>query len=450
MTTTLISLLTLAMLGAAFDDAPATELRYTGNLQQNRDGSVVKSFSLYCLVEPVDAAYGLAYLVEERGGGGSAWPERYGLVRLNQNLDSADKNRPRLLYTHDGTIYPIEIRLPLFADSDKLASGATWESGKLTYEVLRSRKIQGRDCWEVESKSNLGRAQTLWVAKGTPLVLKAEQRVFIGRGDEFLLTYELEGQQPIDQEQLDRIKKPLETLVALQSDLERGDGNMKPELNERQLETARKVAARLEREAEATPFARLAAVIARDEKSQSRRVEDVTGLQQKYVGQPAAKVDFNLLSGGTLQAKDLADQIVVLHFWEYQGEPLEEPYGQVGYLDYLHNRRRKLGVKVVGVAVDARLSDEARKSQSTRSVKKLRDFMNLNYDVALDDGSLLSKFGDPRSIGAKLPLWVVIAPDGKIAHYHVGYYDIKPDEGLSGLDEVLIEQIRTRRKTEGN
>ena len=51
----------------------------------------------------------------------------------------------------------------------------------------------------------------------------------------------------------------------------------------------------------------------------------------------------------------------------------------------------------------------------------------------------------PRRVGAKLPLWVVIGPDGKIAHYHVGTYDVKPDEGLRRLDEVVVSLVKQNR-----
>jgi len=78
-------------------------------------------------------------------------------------------------------------------------------------------------------------------------------------------------------------------------------------------------------------------------------------------------------------------------------------------------------------------------------VRKLRDFMNVSYPIATDTGIQLKKFGDPRDLGAKLPLWVVIGSDGKVAHYHVGFYSIKPDEGLKPLDEVLIRLIREQR-----
>ena len=46
----------------------------------------------------------------------------------------------------------------------------------------------------------------------------------------------------------------------------------------------------------------------------------------------------------------------MLHFWEYRDQPLKEPYGQVGYLEFLFQKRKEEGVKVYGVAVDGRLN----------------------------------------------------------------------------------------------
>jgi hypothetical protein len=99
---------------------------------------------------------------------------------------------------------------------------------------------------------------------------------------------------------------------------------------------------------------------------------------------------------------------------------------------------------VIGVAVNESFADGAKATGALRSVRKLREFMNLSYPIGTDDSTLLAKFGDPRKLGAKLPLWVVINPDGKIAHYHVGYYAIKPDEGLRPLDEAAMKQIKTK------
>ena len=81
-------------------------------------------------------------------------------------------------------------------------------------------------------------------------------------------------------------------------------------------------------------------------------------------------------------------------------------------------------------------------------MKKLMEFMNLGYDVAVDDGTLLGQYGDPRTLGSPLPLWVVIGHDGKVAHYHIGFYDITPNEGLKLLDEAVIVALRKQREAQ--
>jgi len=127
---------------------------------------------------------------------------------------------------------------------------------------------------------------------------------------------------------------------------------------------------------------------------------------------------------------------------------LQEPYGQVGYLDFLNNKRKKLGVQIYGVAVDERFGEAAQAPAAARQARKFIETMNLSYPVTSDAGALLEKFGDPRRVGAKLPLWVVIGGDGKVAHYKAGYYEINPDEGLKKLDESLIDLIRKQRAAE--
>jgi hypothetical protein len=74
-------------------------------------------------------------------------------------------------------------------------------------------------------------------------------------------------------------------------------------------------------------------------------------------------------------------------------------------------------------------------------VRKLKDFMNLSYPVLLDSGSLIKQFGDPRVVGANLPLYVVIGPDQKIIHYHVGHYDVNQDQGLKELDQIVVDAL---------
>ncbi len=70
--------------------------------------------------------------------------------------------------------------------------------------------------------------------------------------------------------------------------------------------------------------------------------------------------------------------------------------------------------------------------------------MNLGYPILLDNGTLLKEFGDPRVLGAGLPLYVVIGPDGKVAHYFVGHYEVHRNEGLKQLDAVLSDVLNSK------
>src|SRR5947207_215278 len=90
MPTALLALVAFPLLAAPFDDAPAIELRYTGALQKAgraADDTAVKRFNLYCLVtRQPDGGRQIAFHLSERGGGGWAWPERFGSIALDRQL----------------------------------------------------------------------------------------------------------------------------------------------------------------------------------------------------------------------------------------------------------------------------------------------------------------------------------------------------------------------------
>ena len=98
-------------------------------------------------------------------------------------------------------------------------------------------------------------------------------------------------------------------------------------------------------------------------------------------------------------------------------------------------------MKVYGVAVDERLKENRTRSAALQSIKKVKTFMNLSYPVMLDDGAVLAQFGDPRQLGATLPLFVVVGPDGKILHYHAGVYEVNKDRGLAELDDITQQAL---------
>ena len=92
---------------------------------------------------------------------------------------------------------------------------------------------------------------------------------------------------------------------------------------------------------------------------------------------------------------------------------------------------------MVGIAVDDRLRDPTTRSAARKDVRSFCEFMNLSYPVAFDDEKLIVSFGDPRQVGGKLPLYVVIAPNGDVVQYHPGLWASTPDEGLKELDQML-------------
>ncbi len=447
-------MLVTALLSSGADvlgDAPGMELRYTGTLSRvtrTATEQPYKKFTLLAVASRQADGTKVAYLTDERGGGSWAWPERFGLLELNAKNKPANDATIRLLAEHEGVLNPIAIRQPFFEHPDQLGEDADgdWVSGQHSYEVAEgTKKIKDRECLVVRVSTNNGRKQRLWISTAdNTLLVAAEQQVFMGRGDEFQLKLELESVKPLDAAALAKLQKPFETLVALKSQMNRPDGETKAELSDVQIAAAKKVIDGLQASAEGTPLAPLAAVISRDVKSQMQRADDVTNVSKKFVGQPAPAFEVKTIENKVINSKDLAGKIVVLHFWDYDSEPLTEPYGQVGYLDFLSNKRKRYGIEVIGVATNESFADPAKTTGALRSVRKLREFMNLGYPIATDDGTLVAKFGDPRKLGAKLPLWVVIDPEGKIAHYHVGFYAIKPDEGLRPLDEAVMKQIKTK------
>ena len=440
----------MVVAGASAGEVPVgTELQYTGSLTQTKTpAGEAKSIAITALVVPAEAGPGhLVWSLEERGAGGWTWPERFGALTLG-GANNPKAQPIRVLHTHDGLPHPIGVRAPVFEFQDKLAADAAWSDGRLEYRVARKRKVKDRDCWQVEVASNLGRAQTLVVDAASGVLVSVDQRVFMGRGDEFQLKLDLQSQKTLTAADLGKAQAAFESLHQLQTSLGRTGEQKVVELTAPQLKSAQEMIGKIEQQSEGTMWSKLAGVIGKDLQQQARRLEGAAGLARKFVGQPAPKSVFKLPDGTAIPAADIQGKVVVLHFWEYRNENLMEPYGQVGYLDFLNGKRKKLGVKVIGVNVDPRLAEKENAAAAIRSMKKLMEFMNLGYDVAVDDGTLLGQYGDPRTLGSPLPLWVVIGHDGKVAHYHIGFYDITPNEGLKLLDEAVIVALRKQREAQ--
>jgi hypothetical protein len=444
------SLIVAPLLAAAAPAGPMQELHYSGSLSpltRDGEGAAVKEFTVDCLLDrDSDGGTNVGYLIDERGGGGGwPWPERFGRIRLDSQNRPTSGSKPQVLHRHNETPHPLPLPQPLFEHMGRLAAGAEWSVENDRFHVRGRQRVGERECWQVEVAGNARSGETLFVDVKSGIIVAGERQIFMGRGDEFVLKLRLDSDKQLTPEESERFRRPLKSLLALKEELKRPANDTNPDLTGAQLKSASAVLERLDAEAADTPFARLAGVIARDVKAQRDRTENLAGLAEKFVGRKSPDFELKRLDSTPIARDEHAGKIAVLHFWDYRNEPLVEPYGQVGYLDFVHSRRSMLGVKIVGVAVDERLASAEKRPAALRQIRGVLDFMRPGYTIAADDGALLAKFGDPRRLGAKLPLWVVIDSDGQVAHYRAGFYELKPDEGLRELDDVLMRLLEKKR-----
>lgn len=421
-------LLAMSLIQLTTTGKAAIELVYRGTVSQVTRGKEIPTKSFRVVAFLSDR---ISYIVEEDGiAGGWPWPARFGTV--------ADGKPIRLLHEHDGSRYPIALPDPAFREPSRLVSGETWKDKNRQFSVHGSKKISGRNCREVRVVADRGLRQTIWFDQSNHQLVSAEQRFFMGRGDEFQLKMQIESSRQIDDDELLKVDNAMTALLKLQADLKRSPDEHRPELSATQIKTINERIAGIEKLASDTSIQSLTVDIRRDIKLQVKRQSELASLGKNLLGKSAPKFELTKLNGEVI-SRIANGKPVVLHFWTYNGDVLEEPYGQVGYLDFMNTKLKQDGVNVYGVAVDARIAKADERKKAIRSIKKMRDFMNLSYEVTADDGSILDRFGDPRAVGAKLPLWVVIDAEGKVAHYHAGFHKVDRRQGLTALGDSISE-----------
>lgn len=441
----------LAVLPAAAvpPEAPAAGMQwvYRGSVAELRrdrpNAQPAKTFDLTLLVlDTGEHGTQLDWLVDERGAGGWPWLEQFGRWALDAKNRPVGPLGPSLLYDYGSGKAVIGLLGPLASAPQTLELGTSWEHDGLKHEVESARRVGEHDCWQISVENNFGPKRTLWVAKDSSLVVGYDERVFMDRGTEFQLQVRLVGTEQLSDADFTAEKAGFATLLALRAKLKRPPRSQAREIPADQRAMVSGQLEQLEQQVMRGPLARLVRNAARDLQAESGRAEALANLTQEHLGKPVQKFSIPGLGDDELTDADLADRVTVLHFWDYRDEPLKEPYGQVGYLEFLHNRRKGEGLRIYGVAVDGRLQNDDTRKAALASVRKLRNFMNLTYPVLLDSGSLLKQFGDPRTAGADLPLFVVIGPDGTVVHHHVGYYPVDRQDGLKELDAVVAELLK--------
>ena len=417
-----------------------TRLYYQGSVSLKADEAGTKSRKSFDLTlwvsRSMKRGVELYWVLDERGHGGWPWSERFGRLMLDRHLNGGMRG-PSLLYERNDGRSVIPILLPIWSNQKKLKADARWEEDKTEYSVERAAKEADREVWQVAVRNGYGLKRMLGVDQHGPLITSLIEKVTMDKGNEYQLKMELVSAEKIPPDKFAPLSQAFVALLNMRNKISQPLDSQEVVWKPTQLALLRSELPKIEELASKTVLEELVASAKRDVELQAGRSDALGDLARQHTGKPLPEFTLAEIDGGSVTSKDLAGKVTVLHFWEYRAEPLKEPYGQVGYLDFLYQRRKDSGVQVYGVAVDGRLTDEMGKATAVRSVKKLKDFMNLSYPVLLDDGNVLKKFGDPRLVGAALPLFVVIGPDGKILEYHVGHYEVRQDQGLTQLDQTV-------------
>ena len=410
---------------------------FAGSLIQPGDdeGDILRRFEVQLLT--TNQTYFFHVIDDARHG--CPWSDSFGRTGPAVGTDTV---QPHLVYDYDGHAYliglpPFVVALPADIEPD-----ATWEQAGWQMTAIEQRSVSGVPAWIVEARERRGRQQTLTVDATTGMTLRAEADVFMGQGDQFKLTLARSSDKPLDQAASDKVPELQNELLALQTALKRRPDAYLSELSARQIADVVAASDRLTTLASGTPLEMLVRQMKTDVEQQQKRLESTSSLASKLMHTDAPQFVLSLMDGGKLESESLKGKTVILHFWDYRDAPLSEPYGQTGYLEFLFNQKKKMNVIVVGVSTNPDLQSKENLNRGRRSVRKLSEFMNLSYPVGHDDGALLKTFGDPRETRGQLPLWIVLNADGKVAHYHAGFYEVDAAQGLKDLEAVLAELIR--------
>jgi hypothetical protein len=424
------------------------QLHYQGTVarveRDRRAAAAEKNFDLSWLVTERDAD-GVDYVwtLDERGAGGFGWSDRCG--RWSQKADGATvgPTGPALLFDYGKGKHVVPLAAPRLALPEMLEAGAKWDRDGLEYELVRATTVDERRVWEVQSSNQFGRQRKLWVEPESGLIVRSEVRVFMNQGTEYDLTARLVATEPLDVEAAKSLADGVGAIVKLRGKLKRPARAVSEELTAAQLETLAASLPGTKRIAAASGAT--AKIVVDAERELARQSERTSALDRLIAEQTGKAVEpFEAAGPGDTKLTDahLRDRVTVLHFWDYRDEPLTEPYGQVGYLEFLYGRRKDEGLQVVGDAVDGRFQQPTTAGAAATSVRRLKNFMNLTYPIVYDGGNLVKQFGDPRTVGGELPLFVVVGPDGKTVHYKVGHYAVDREAGLKQLDEIVADLLK--------
>ncbi len=414
-----------------FSHVASAQVQYRGLLEQTERNSPsvpVKEFQLNCFPASEDSQT-FFYQVEESRPA-LPWIEQIGTVSPADDLLAS--NGIALGYRHLDRGYVLPVALPFFPQHDQLQKGASWKDGQGEFEVKGEKTINGHACWDVRATTGIARHHQLYVRKDSPLIQSGTQTVFMGPGDRFQVQFQIESEDKTTD-----IAALSKLFLDLKSSVKRQEHDRFQPLTNEQVKSLAPKAAEILAAAKGTPLEKFAKEVNENLDTLMSRQGRIEGLAEAMIGKPIPKFTLKNLKSGEIPSSSFAGKTTVLHFWDYANPTLEQPYGQVGYLDFLHNRWAGKNVQVYGVAINSELNDPQTQAKAIRNINRLQQFMRLSYELTFDGGAALNSFGNPTRVGESLPLWVVISPDGTVRHYQTGFYEVDNRVGLKPLDDAI-------------
>ena len=400
-----------------------------------------KTFRLSLLVQNSGGSPKLYWTVAEQGRGAWPWNSRFGIASLGRYGAFQSGQKPSLLYRHQNGQAAVAILSPIYQAPKKLGRGVSWKKNKYEYKVVDSRRVGGRKAWRIHVSSAYGRKRTVLVDQKSPLILAMRETVFIGQGQQHELQMRLIKSAKVGDEE--KTMSAFEKLDGLRNKAGLAEKKQRLSLTKKQLAMLKKDLPGVATLATKSILDPIVKAASRETRVQKGRSGAIAELRRQAKAKKLAQLAFTSLRNSNIVVKTKG-KVTVLHFWVYRDKPLQEPYGQVGYLDYLHRRTKKKDLQVIGVAVNQQLANPARRRTAIRSAKKLKSFMNLGYRVVADvEGETLKQIGDPRVAGARLPVFVVLDKKGKVVHYKVGFYNVRRDRGLELLQQVVNSALKS-------
>jgi len=142
-------------------------------------------------VREPDGGRKLAFVLNERGGGGWSWPERFGLIALDSKFKQVSAGNPGCcMNMREPLVIPLPVPVPTIRHFSRQVRNG--RSVRKPGRWSRTQKIQDRNCWQVDVSTNFG-VRDLAIDADSPLVVSLDERVFVGQGDEHVLNMQLDS-----------------------------------------------------------------------------------------------------------------------------------------------------------------------------------------------------------------------------------------------------------------